>query len=146
MWRAVEACSLTQVGEPTKGKSVMNDAYTATNTGLAQTATTELKGRIRRIRLEDSLVELACGLCMEEVPVEKAFQQIQDKAMEKMVPLLDTKILDDSEAVRSCLELVAKESERVAWKALQKGTEMLEEGLAILEEDKLELPAGGYVN
>jgi hypothetical protein len=146
LWRAVEACSLTEVGKSTKGNFVMNDARTATDIGLVQAATTELKGRIRRIRLEDSLVELACGLCMEEVPVEKAFQQIQDKAMEKMVPLLDTKILDDSEAIRSCLELVAQESERVAWKALQKGTEMLEEGLAILEEDRLALPEGGYVN
>jgi hypothetical protein len=113
---------------------------------MAQTARSELKGRIRRIRLEDSLVELACGLCMEEVPVEKAFQQIQDKAIERLVPLLDTRILGDAEAIQGCLELVAEESERVAWKALQKGTEMLEEGLAILEDGELELPEGGYVN
>lgn len=124
----------------------MNDARTATEYGMAQTARSELKGRIRRIRLEDSLVELACGLCMEEVPVEKAFQQIQDKAIERLVPLLDTRILGDAEAIQGCLELVAEESERVAWKALQKGTEMLEEGLAILEDGELELPEGGYVN
>lgn len=124
----------------------MNNAPIATNTGLALDAKSELKGRIRRIRLEDSLVELACGLCIEQVPVEMAIQKIQDKALEKLVPLLDTKILSDPEAIRSCLELVAEESERVAWRALQKGTEMLEQGLSALEEDGLELPEGGYVN
>jgi hypothetical protein len=124
----------------------MNNARVATDTGTAQTATSELRGRIRRIRLEDSLVELACGLCIEQVPVEMAIQKIQDKALEKLVPLLDTKILGDPEAIRGCLELVADESERMAWRALQKGTEMLEEGLAALEDGGLELPEGGYVN
>jgi hypothetical protein len=114
--------------------------------GLAQTAKTELRGKIRRIRLEDALVEMACGLCMNAVPVETAFQQIQDKALERLVPLLDTKILGDAEAIQGCLELVAEESERVAWKALQKGTQMLEDGLAILETGEWELPEGGYVN
>lgn len=124
----------------------MNDPRIIMENGLAQSARSELKGRIRRIRLEDALVDLACGLCMEAVPVETAFQKIQDKALEQMVPLLDTKILGDAEAVQGCLELVAEESERVAWKALQKGTEKLEEGLAILEEGELELPEGGFVN
>lgn len=123
----------------------MNDA-TITDNRLAQAAKTELKGRIRRIRLEDALVELACGLCLEKIPVEMALQKIQDKALERMVPLLDAKILGNAEAVQGCLELVAEESERVAWKALQKGTEMLEEGLAILEDGDLELPKGGYLN
>ncbi len=124
----------------------MNNVRLAANDGMAQEAKSELRGRIRRIRLEDSLVELACGLCIEQVPVETAIQKIQDKALEKLVPLLDSKILSDPEAVRSCLELVAEESERVAWRALQKGTEMLEEGLAVLQEDGLELPEGGYIN
>jgi hypothetical protein len=124
----------------------MNDARAAANDRLTQLAKSELKGRIRRIHLEDSLVELACGLCMEQIPIETAFQKIQDHAMEKMVPLLDTKILGDAEAIQGCLELVAEESERVAWRALQKGTAMLEEGLAILEEGGLQLPEGGYVN
>jgi hypothetical protein len=124
----------------------MNDAPAVKNSGLAQAAKSELKGRIRRIRLEDALVELACGLCMEEVPVEAAFQQIQDRALEKLVPLLDTKLLSNPEAIQSCLELVAEESERVAWEALKKGTEMLEDGLALLEEGKLELPNNGYIN
>jgi hypothetical protein len=124
----------------------MNNLRVATGSGSAQAAKSELRGRIRRIRLEDSLVELACGLCMEQVPMETAIQKIQDKALEKLVPLLDAKILGDPEAIRGCLELVAEESERLAWKALQKGTELLEEGLAVLEEDGLELPEGGYVN
>ena len=129
-----------------QGVPDMNNLRVATDARSAQAAKSELRGRIQKIRLEDSLVELACGLCMEQVPVETAIQKIQDKALEKLVPLLDTKILSDPEAVRSCLELVAEESERVAWKALQKGTEMLEEGLAVLEEDDLELPEGGNVN
>jgi hypothetical protein len=123
----------------------MNQARTSTNLSRTKYATTELHARIRRIRLEESLVELACDLCLEEVPVETAFQRIQDRALEKMVPLLDTKILTDAEAMRSCLEMVAEESERVAWKALKKGSEMLEEGLAILEESEVEVPEG-YVN
>ena len=124
----------------------MSDAPTTINRESAQTARSELRGRIRRIHLEDALVEMACGLCMDAVPVEKALQQIQDRALEKMVPLLDTRILGDADAVQGCLELVAEESERVAWQALRKGTEMLEEGLAILEDGELELPEGGYVN
>jgi len=124
----------------------MNDPRIFSNNGSAQAARSELKGRIRQIHLEDALVELACGLCMDAVPVETAFQRIQDRAIERFVPLLDTKILNDAEAVQGCLELVAEESERVAWKALQKGTEMLEEGLAVLEDGNLELPEGGYVN
>ena len=54
-------------------------------------------------------------------------------------------ILGDSAAVRSCLEVVAKESERVAFAALEKGSALLEEGLAILD-GQLELPDSGYVN
>jgi len=124
----------------------MNDARATTNVRRSDGVTNELKGRIRKIRLEDSLVEFACDLCLEQVPVEMAIQKIQDKALEKMVPLLDTKILGDPAAMQSCLEMVAEESERVALRALQRGTEMLEEGLAILEEGELELPEGGYVN
>jgi hypothetical protein len=124
----------------------MNYTRGATEIGTAQAAKSELKGRIRRIRLEDSLAELACDLCLEQVPVEMAIQKIQDKALERMVPLLDTKILGDADAMQSCLEMVAEESERVAWKALQKGTEMLEEGLTILEDGQIELPEDGYLN
>lgn len=124
----------------------MNNARTTTQPKPMNVATSELKGRIRKIRLEESLTEMACDLCLEQVPVETAIQKIQDKALEKMVPLLDTKILGDPVAMQTCLELVAEESERVALKALQKGTELLEEGLALLEEGELELPQDGYVN
>ena len=117
----------------------------ATGSSRAGVASKELRGRIRRIHLEESLAMMACNLCMDEVPVEEAFQTIQDKALEKMVALLDAGILGDSAAVKSCLEVVAKESERVAWQALEKGTAMLEEGLAILDGE-LELPDSGYVN
>jgi hypothetical protein len=128
-----------------KETSAMSDTRATTNYATAQRATSELKGRIRRIHLEDSLAEMACELCLEQVPVETAVQKIQDKALERMVPLLDTTILGDAHAMQSCLEMVAEESERVALKALQKGTEMLEEGLAILEDGQIEVP-GGYVN
>ena len=123
----------------------MNEARSTTERRM-ELATSELKGRIRKIHLEESLTEMACNLCLEQVPVEAAIQQIQDKALERMVPLLDTKILGDPVAMQTCLELVAEESQRVALKALQRGTELLEEGLAILEEGELELPIGGYVN
>jgi hypothetical protein len=122
-----------------------SDIQGAAGSSRAGVASKELRGRIRRIHLEESLAVMACDLCMDEVPVEEAFKKIQDKALEKMVTLLDAGILGDSAAVKSCLEVVAKESERVAWQALEKGTAMLEEGLAILEGE-LELPDSGYVN
>lgn len=124
----------------------MNETRTSRNVARTEIATSELKGRIRKIRLEDSLVEMACDLCLEQVPVEMAIRKIQDKALERMVPLLDTKILADPAAMQSCLEMVAQESERVALRALERGTQILQEGLAILEEGELELPEGGYVN
>ena len=77
----------------------MNEARTVAKTMMAQSAKTELKGRIRKIHLEASLVDMACDLCMEQVPIELAFQQIQDKAMEKMIPLLDTRILDQADDI-----------------------------------------------
>jgi hypothetical protein len=124
----------------------MNDGRNTSEAGRMDVATNELKGRIRKIHLEESLTEMACDLCLEQVPVETAIQKIQDKALERMVPLLDTKILGDPMAMQTCLELVAEESQRVAIKAMQRGTELLEEGLAILEEGEFELPTGGYIN
>jgi|SRR5271165_931611 len=99
----------------------------------AAIASMELRGRIRGKRLENALVGLACDLCVDGMPVEDAFLKIQDKALEQMVGLLDSRILNDSSAVKVCLELVAQESERVAWEALEKGTERLREELDILE-------------
>jgi hypothetical protein len=124
----------------------MNDGRNTSEARRMDVATNELKGRIRKIHLEESLTEMACDLCLEQVPVETAIQKIQDKALERMVPLLDTKILGDPMAMQTCLELVAEESQRVAIKAMQRGTELLEEGLAILEEGEFELPTGGYIN
>ena len=131
---------------PEKGVSVMNETGSVRKSMRVQSAKSELKGRIEKIRLEEALVDMACDLCMEQVPIERAFQQIQDKAMERMVPLLDTRILDQADIMQSCLEMVAEESERVAWSALRKGTELLEEGLAILEDGEIELPRDGWVN
>lgn len=96
-------------------------------------ASMELKGRIRGKRLENALVGMACDLCFDGMPVEDAFQKIQDTALEQMVRLLDARILNDSAAVKMCLDLVAEESERVALAALQKGTERLQEELAVME-------------
>jgi hypothetical protein len=50
-----------------------------------------------------------------------------------MVAMLDTGILSDEAAMQSCLDIVAKESERVALQALEKGTDALREGLEIYD-------------
>jgi hypothetical protein len=57
----------------------------------------------------------------------------------------DTRILEDEIALEACLEKIRQESERVAWNALEQGTEALREGLAILEGAET-LGDGGYVN
>jgi hypothetical protein len=111
----------------------------------ATLATNELQGRIRGSNLEESLTTMACNLCIDGVSIDEAFSRLQDKALEQIVGLLDTRILHDALAMKNCMELVAGESERVAWKALEKGTEMLSEGLAILDEIE-NLPACGPVN
>jgi hypothetical protein len=111
----------------------------------AAIASMELKGRIRGKRFENALVGLACDLCFDGMAVEDAFQKIQDTALEQMVRLLDSRILHDSNAVKMCLDLVAAESERVAWAALEKGTERLREELAVIEGQE-EYPDDGFVN
>ena len=111
----------------------------------ASIATEELRLRIRAGRLGEALSGFASDLCLEEVPVEEAFQRLQDRAMERMVSMLDASILGDDEAMRGCLELVARESEKVAWQALEKGTEDLHDCLDVI--DGLEVPHdNGYVN
>lgn len=107
------------------------------NTGkqsIASIAVQELQLRIDASDLGEALARMACDLCMEEVPVEQAFQKIQESAIEKMVRMLDATILSDEGALKSCLETVTRESERAAWAALEAGTEELREGLALLEE------------
>jgi len=99
----------------------------------AALATQELKVRIRASRLGDVLAGMACDLCLEQVPVEEALQLIQERAIERMVAMLDTGILSDEAAMKSCLDIVAKESEHVAWQALEKGTDALREGLEIYD-------------
>jgi hypothetical protein len=115
------------------------------NSPGAAIASMELRGRIRGQRLESTLVGMACDLCVDGMPVEDAFQKIQDKALEQMVRLLDSRILHDSSAIKVCLELVAEESERVAWEALEKGTERLREELAIMDGSE-ELLSDGPVH
>ncbi len=99
----------------------------------AAIATQELRVRIRASRLGDVLAGMACDLCLEQVDVEEALQLIQERAIERMVAMLDTGILSDETAMKSCLDVVAKESEHVAWQALEKGTEALREGLEIYD-------------
>lgn len=99
----------------------------------AAIATQELQVRIRASRLGDALAGMACDLCMEQVPVEEALQQIQERAIERMVAMLDTGILSDEALINSCLDIVARESEHVAWQALEKGTDALREGLEIYD-------------
>jgi hypothetical protein len=112
---------------------------------FASIAAEELQMRIEASGMGDTLARMACDLCMEEVPVEEAFQKIQESAIEKMVRMMDATIVADEGALKGCLEIVTKESERVAWIALEKGTEELREGLALLEEAK-GFEQNGYVN
>jgi hypothetical protein len=117
----------------------------AMDTSVAELALRELQDRIEASCLESSYAELVCDLCVGQVSLEKAFGEIHQKAMERMVELLDTRILGDEVALGACLDKIAKESERVAWNALEQGTEALREGLAILEGAE-PLGDGGYVN
>jgi hypothetical protein len=112
---------------------------------FASVAAQELQMRIAASGLGDALARMACELCLEDVSVEEAFQKIHESAIEKMVHMLDSTILADENALASCLETVKKESERVAWQALEKGTQELRDGLTILEEIK-QRENGSYVN
>jgi hypothetical protein len=112
---------------------------------FASIAAEELQIRIASSGLGEALARMACELCLEDVTVEEAFQKIQESAIEKMLHMLDSTILADEGALASCLETVTAEAERVAWQALEKGTEELREGLTMLEEIR-KLETGGYVN
>jgi hypothetical protein len=85
---------------------------------------------------------------MEQVEPEEALQRIQEKALERLVSLLDTRILSDAGAMDDCLELIAEESGRIACEALEKGMARLREGLTLLEsmegEEELEGFAGQF--
>ena len=124
---------------------VTKSAVVAGNSAVAEIATRELQRRIRAKRFVDTFAEMACDLCLEQVPPEEAFQRIQDRAMEKMVGMLDTGILGNDAATKRCLEVVVEESERVALEALEKGSAVLQKGLDVL--DGVELLEGlGPVN
>ena len=75
---------------------------------FATIAAQELQLRIAASGLLGSLVAMACEFCLEEVPVEEAFQKIQEVAIEKMVRMLDADVLDDDYALTSCLETVTR--------------------------------------
>ena len=118
------------------------------NSARALTARTELRRRIRASHMADALAGMCADLCMEQVEPEVALERIQEKALERLVSLLDTRILSDAEAMDECLELVADESGRIACEALEKGMARLREGLALLEslesEDETEAFAGQF--
>lgn len=117
----------------------------AANTSVAEMALQELQDRIEASGLEASYAGMVCDLCVGQVTLEKAFTQIHQKAMEAMVSLLDASVLEDEVALAACLDKIAQESERVAWSALEKGTEAIREGLAILEAGQF-IQDNGYVN
>ncbi len=115
---------------------------------LSLDARTELRRRIRASHMADELAAMCADLCMEQVEPEAALERIQEKALERLVSLLDTRILSDAEAMDDCLELIAEESSQVACEALEKGMTRLREGLALLEslesEDETEAFAGQF--
>jgi hypothetical protein len=117
----------------------------AANTSVAEMALRELQDRIEASGLEASYAGLVCDLCVGQVSLEKAFTEIHQKAMENMVNLLDARVLEDEVALRACLDKIAEESERMAWSALERGTEAIREGLAILEGAEF-VQDNGYVN
>jgi len=117
----------------------------AVGASVAEVALQELQDRIEASCLESKYTGLVCDLCIGQVSLEKAFGEIHEKAMEQMVGLLDAKILEDEVALEACLERIAEEAERVAWQALERGTEALREGIAMLEGNK-DLLGGEYVN
>jgi len=78
--------------------------------------------------MADALAGMCADLCMEQVEPEQALERIQEKALEQLVSLLDTRILSDAEAMDSCLGLIAEECGRIACEALEKGMARLREG------------------
>ena len=112
---------------------------------FASIAADELQMRIAASGMSEWLARLAGELCLEEVSVEEAFARIEESAIEKMVHMLDSSILSDEVALKCCMETVTRESERMAWEALEKGTEELRDGLVRLEEI-WKSDNSGYVN
>lgn len=111
----------------------------------AELAVRELQERIEASGMEKTYAGMVCDLCVGEVTLEQAFGEVQQKAMEQMVGLLDARVLEDEAALSACLERIAAESERVAWKALEEGAEALREGIEILEGER-NWASGEWVN
>jgi len=117
-------------------------------------ARTELRRRIRASHVADALAGMCAELCTAQVEPEQPWERIQEKALQQLVSLLDTRILSDAETMDDCLGLIAEESGRIACEALEKGMARLREGLALLEslESSEEMEgiggefAGGSVN
>ena len=98
-----------------------------------EVALQELQDRIEASCLESAYAGMVCDMCVGQMSLRQAYEEVQQKAMEQMVGLLDARILEDEAALEACLERIAAESERVAWQALEKGTEAVREGLAVLQ-------------
>lgn len=100
---------------------------------VADAAARDFLARIRASQIVDSLASMACDLCLNQTDVDEAVQQIQHRAMERILLLLDTSVLSNEAATASCLNLLEHESERIAWLALEKATDALTESLFSLE-------------
>jgi hypothetical protein len=119
--------------------------YKASPTRVSEHALQELQERIEASGLESTYAGMVCDLCVGQASLEQAFGEIHQKAMEHMVGLIDTSVLDDEATLDACLEKIAMESERVAWRALERGTEALREGIEFLE-GSTNFAQDGYVN
>jgi hypothetical protein len=121
--------------------NILNNAATTT----ASIAISELHGRIAASGLETAYGEMAFDLCLAGVPLKDAFGKIQEKALEQIVSLLDSRVLEDEAATKACLEIVSAEADNVAWRALESGSTALREGLTMLDDvEKMEID--GFVN
>ena len=99
----------------------------------AAAAMNQLRARIQAGNLASSLSEFACELCLQHVEPEEAYRQVQERAQEKMVVLLDVRVLLEDSVLRNCLELIVEESETVTLEALTHGNDILTLGMDILD-------------
>lgn len=99
----------------------------------AAAAMTQLRSRIHSSNLASSLSEFACELCLEQTEPGEAYRQVQERAQEKMVALLDVRILLEDSVLRNCLELIVEESETVTLEAVTRGNDILTLGMDILD-------------
>ncbi len=110
----------------------------------AAAAMNQLRTRIHAGNLGNLLSEFACELCLEHVEPEEAYRRVQEKAQEKMVALLDVRVLLEDSVLRNCLELIVEESETSTLEALTHGNDILALGMDILDgladPDSSELP------